>query len=304
MSNSIMISAKKLKDKNPDRIPDLARNLSDKSFWYYTRLKTADQILDGSAFWVSNITDMNDLDELNLHDQEKEKIYALCFCNSDSEKIPMWYLYSGIAGKGVALGLTPGSMLTFLRSLEEVEGVKKDDDTKTTLKIGRDIELRFGWVYYQKQAEHKQVYYKNKWYELSNTSGFTNGNYFIKNYPWEYEKEFRIIFINHTNTIYKRLIVKIPELVYGKIKLRLAPELEIGELKKNKTLKRINKKPELILIQSKLKIKMNLFSRNKESLPEYLKEEFVKTNPDITPEMMCKLIKDVSQCPKSTPKRF
>lgn len=298
--DNIPISAGELKAKNDNVIPDVARKLGNKSFWYYTRLTTADQILDGKSFWVGSITAMNDLDELELHKREKEKIYALCFCNSESEKIPMWYLYSGVAGKGAALGLTPGTMLAFLRSLVEVEGVKEDGN-KDILKIGGGIELRFGWVYYRKQAERKHILFKNKWYEVRDVSAFEKDNYFIKNYPWEYEKEFRLIFINHTGTTYKRLIVTIPDSVHEKIKLRLAPELKFNDLKKNKELKYIRRIPESALVYSNLKIRMNLFSRNKESLTEYLSEEFTKKDPDVTPEELCQLIEDASRCKKATP---
>ncbi len=298
--DNIDISARELKAKNDNIIPAVARELSKKSFWYYTRLTTADQILDGRSFWVGSISAMNDLDELELHKREKDNIFALCFCNSESEKIPMWYLYSGIAGKGAALGLTPGTMLAFLRSLVEVEGVKEDDN-RDTLKIGDEIELRFGWVYYRKQAEHNHILFNNKWYELRDVSAFEKDNYFIKNYPWEYEKEFRLIFINHTGTTYKRLVVTIPESVRDKIKLRLAPELKFSDLRKNKNLKYIRKMPESALVYSKLKIRMNLFSRNKESLTEYLSEEFTKKDPDVTPEELCQLIEDASRCKKATP---
>ena len=298
----VSISAQELKEQNPQFIPKLAGDLSRSDFWYYTRLTTADQILDGNSFWVNRISNMNDLDEMDLHYQEKDKIFALCFCNSNTEKIPMWYLYSGITGKGAALGLTPGCMHNFLRSLEEVEGIK-EDDTKETLKINRDIYLQFGRVYYQDQHDHKRIMYKGKWYELSNPADFENNNYFIKKYPWEYEMEFRLVFINRTNIAYKRLIVNIPESMKSRIKLRLAPELSIKELFKIKGLNYINNNMSPVPIQSELKIQMDLLRRNKNSLPEYLpeylKEEFTESNPAIQPETLCQLIQDTSKCPKS-----
>ncbi len=299
--NEDPVSASDLKNKNPSSIPGRAQGVFNKSFWYYTRLSTADKILNGKSFWARNIGIMNDLDELELHKREKDKIHALCFCNSESEKIPMWYLYSGIAGKGAALGLTPGSMLAFLRSLEEVTGEKEDGTKDEHLKIGKDIELRFGWVFYRKQQEPNHILYRNKWYKISDVSDFTKDNYFIKNYPWEYEKEFRLVFINRTKAIYDHLIINIPDSLYNKIKLRLAPELKLSELKKNKELVYIKKIPESELVQSKLRIKMNLFSLNRESLTEYLNEEITKRPPDITPEMLCQMVQDAARCPKSKP---
>ena len=49
---------------------------------------------------------MNDLREADLHGAEKEDIFVQCFCNSDTEKIPMWYLYGGIVGRGASIGFT------------------------------------------------------------------------------------------------------------------------------------------------------------------------------------------------------
>lgn len=296
----IPITPKALLDLNPIVIPDLARDLSSKSFWHYTNLLTVDLILDGCSFWVSPISTMNDLDELALHTPKKDKIHSLCFCNSETEKIPLWYLYSGISGKGAALGLTPGSMLAFLRSLKTVEGLN-DDGKRDSLSIGSDIQLRIGWVYYQKQHETNHVFYKNKWYELDDVHSFQKDNYFIKNYPWEYEKEFRIIFINHTKNAYKRLIVPFSKELRDKIKIRLAPELTLSELSTVKNLKYISGAINSKLSESDLKIKMNLFSRNRTSLSAYLSEEFAKPNPEIDPNTICKLIQDASCCVKSKP---
>ena len=299
----IYISAQELKQLNPQFIPKLAGALSSSDFWYYTRLTTADQILDSSTFWVNPISSMNDLDEMDFHYLEKDKIFALCFCNSDSEKIPMWYLYSGIAGKGAALGFTPGCMLTFLRSLEEVEG-EKEDNTRITLKINRDLHLQFGWVYYKDQHNESRIMHKNRWYKIDNIAEFKKDNYNLKNYPWEYEREFRLVFINQTDMDYKKLIVKIPESMKSRIKLRLAPELSKKELIKSKELKYISSDMGPIPIQSELKIKMDLLRRNKnclpEYLPEYLLEEFTEPKPAIQPETLCEIIKKSSKCPKST----
>ena len=300
-----IITTNELLNLNPRYIPKMAKNLSKSSFWYYTRLNTADKILDSNSFWVSNIGDMNDLDELELHQQDKGNIYALCFCNSNTEKIPMWYLYSGIAGKGAALGFTPKRMLTFLRSVEKIQGVIGDDETEDLI-IGRDVQLRFGWIYYRQQSDPNRVFYKNKWYMLSDSADFVEDNYFLKNYPWEYEREFRLLFINMTNTKYKHLIIPIEKQLCEELQLRLAPEMKSSELKSHKELKCIGKNSRSVPEHSKLKIKMDLFRRNKESLPEYLleylSEELSKDNPGIKPEALCQLIQKAAKCIKQQEK--
>lgn len=293
------ISSKELRARNASEIPMQAKGFSDYDFWYYTRLSTADRVLKNHEFWVSSLGDMNDLDELELHEEEKEKVYALCFCNSNSEKIPMWYLYSGIAGKGASLGLTPSRMLRFLRSLEAVEG-ENVSGKRDTLSVGSDIELLFGWVFYRKSREPDQIRYKNKWFTLQDPDVFADGNYFLKAYPWEYEREFRLLFINRTETQYKRLIVPIPETLCDELKVRLGPELKESELERNDNLERIGKNPKCKLLHSELKIKMNLFHRNRKNLPDYLRKALVGNDPDIEPGTLCDILQGIQKCGKST----
>ena len=70
-----LITAQELRDKNPSELPELTQNLSKSSFWYYTRLSTADTVLNQASFRVSNLKDMNDLDEVQLHadNQDNDK---------------------------------------------------------------------------------------------------------------------------------------------------------------------------------------------------------------------------------------
>lgn len=295
--NEIKTSTQDLLDRNKSVIPSQAKELGRYDFWYYTRLSTADKVLDSRSFWVSNLSDMNDLEELELHKRKKEKIFALCFCNSNTEKIPMWYLYSGIAGKGASLGLTPGSMTSFLKSLTSVYGETPDGE-RIPLSINADVDLRFGWVYYRTPKEPNRILYRNSWYTVDNAENFAAGNYFLKAYPWEYEKEFRLVFINQTGTHFKRLIVPIPETLCENLKLRLAPELTESGLRKVRGLKQIGKREKPILMYSELKIKMNLFHRNLSNFPDYLREEFSKQKPDLKPEELCQLIQEVSRCEK------
>ena len=293
--NDIHISARALRELNPAALPERAAEFGKKSFWYYTRLSTADRILDTGRFRVSSLRDMNDLDELRLHEADKERVFALCFCNSDSEKIPMWYLYSGIAGEGAALGLTPLKLLKFFASLETLSGV---DETgrELPLAVGRDVELSFGWVYYRKKESPGQVLYRNKWYRVDDAAAFEEGNFFLKAYPWEYEREFRLMLRNLSDTALQAIYIPIPEEVRASLKLRLAPELDAEKLAKLHNLAYIGKDARCKMQFSKLSIKMNLFHRNRNSLPDYLRAEFAKEEPDFSPETLCELLSNAGHC--------
>lgn len=293
--NDTYISAQELREKNPRILPEQAASFSKSSFWYYTRLSTADKILNSHFFRVSNLSGMNDVDEMQLHEEEQEHVFVLCFCNSNTEKIPMWYLYSGIAGNGAALGLTPSRMISFIQSIRTVRAVH-GNEAPVELEAGTDFELQYGWVYYQKKGSHGEVLYRNKWYAVSDSRLFEKGNFFLKAYPWEYEKEFRIIFINRTDCKYDALFVDIPEEICTAIKVKLAPELNEKKFIQIKGLNRIGIDPQYMPQYSNLSINMNLFHRNRKSFPDYLRTEFSKESPDIEPAELCKMICDAEKC--------
>ena len=296
-TNPIPISAKELKNKNPKNLPQKADKFSKVGFWSYTSLQSLDKILESGFFFASNLAIMNDNNEKELHLNNSESVHALCFCNSNTEKIPMWYLYGDITGKGCALGVTPAKMRDWIRMIKEVYVVVEEDgekkpDPKQALSVGKDVSLECGWVFYRKGQS--EVFYRNKWYRLTKDDykEFENDNFFIKDYPWEYEREFRILIKNKTGKNHDRLAIKIPEKIYPSLKLRLAPELtresfqaEIKDLEVFQKLFSSNAK------ESDLGISMNLLSRNEERIHEYAKEHA----SDI-----CKVIREASSCTRQS----
>ena len=293
-SNTTATTAKKLRENNPQKVSESLKLSSNYTFWNYTSIGNLNKILKSGYFFVSNLATMNDKNEKELHLNNSESVHALCFCNSNTEKIPMWYLYGGITGKGCALGVTPAKMRDWLRTIKEVYVVVEEDgerkaDTKQALSVGKDVSLECGWVFYRKGKS--EIFYKNKWHRIAEEDydEFENDNFFIKDYPWEYEREFRILIKNKTGENHNQLAIKIPEKIYPSLKLRLAPELtkenfqsEVKDLEGfQKFFITSNAK------ESDLKISMDLLNRNKERIHEYAKEH----SPDI-----CEVIRKASKC--------
>jgi len=212
-----------------------AGDFASADFWHYTKLENARKILVGETpgFIVRSLEKMNDRDESNLYGEKSKSLYALCFCNSDKENIPMWYMYGGIDGKGVALGITPKRMMDFISSIDTVYGVcGKKVRKKAEFKRGVDFEIQAGWVVYRNQREPSNYRIKGKWFDKVDNS-FTVDNYFIKLYPWEYEKEFRIL-LNFNHPIgYNRIYIPLGDL---KVKVMLAPEFSKSENDKTREL--------------------------------------------------------------------
>jgi hypothetical protein len=178
----------------------------------------------------------------------------------------MWYLYAGLSGWGASIGITPSEMLKFIKSIDEIQVIGKD----RILKKDKDYEIRVGWIYYRKSMS--EIKYRNKWFKIlpEDIDEFENGNYFIKEYPWEYENEFRIVFINHTEITEDRFIVKFPKEILKNLKLRFAPEVQKDELWEIISQKEGFKEyfQEKILY-SNLQIDMELYNKNIEDMQQY-----------------------------------
>ena len=124
--------------------------------------------------------------------------------------------------------------------------------------------LHHFWIYYQ--SDKYSYHFKNKWYAVTDDAeAFLDSNYFIKQYPWHYEREFRIVFINKTDNTYDRIAIKLDGSFIKKLKIILAPEIKKSEIKSSVF-------DGLALTESKLKIKMGLLSRNQEEINTYILE--------------------------------
>ncbi len=267
----IKVTADELKSKNDgfyERICDEANKMSANefattTFWHYTKLDTVDKILEGGELHLSCMSETNDTRERDLH-EDRDMLNIICFCNSDSEKIPMWYLYSGVDGKGAAIGFTPATLMELIRSIKTAE-----TDSGEKWKTGKEFDLMCGWVYYRKREAPSQVKYKGKWYSVSDSDEFKKDNYFVKDYPWEYEKEFRIIAINKTEKSASKVKIKIPDSVTKKLKIRLAPETnnKTAIFEKEGFKKYLNSR----ILDSGLRISMGLLQRNCREYEEYMK---------------------------------
>lgn len=286
------IDSKSLLNMNSFNLSSKTDDFSSLCFWYYTSVYTLNLILNDGYIWVNSFANMNDLHEAQLHSNVKSDVFALCFCNTSSEKIPMWYLYAGICGKGMRMGLTPAKMLTFIRNTRAVYPVvNKKPQTDEPLLIGTDFFIDYGWIYYK--DVNNDIKFRSSWYSVENDyEAFVRDNFFIKDYPWEYEKEFRIVFKNNTGKHFDKIAVKIPNDILNTLKLSCAPEVDL--LEDITSLKGFQKHLGRQIMRSTLSIKMDLMKRNKQDIVENLGSIVDEENADC----VCKSICSTSFCPK------
>jgi hypothetical protein len=246
---------------------------ANSGFYYFTTLRTAERILSGDKenyILVSPISRMNDLHERELHATTGTNVFGLCFCNSDMDNIPMWYLYSGISGQGARIGITAKRMHSLLESIKSIYAVE-NNQIGQKLELGIDFELEYGWIYYRNAD--KLVKYRNQYYTLADSlTEFEQDNYLVKDMEWNYEKEFRIVF-HIKNTPPERIAVPIQKQMLmknGGLTVRLAPELRPAceETLAREMYAQKFGLPEEKIKFSKLKIKMDLIARNQFTIVE------------------------------------
>lgn len=245
-----------------------------KNFYHYTSYESLRKILTGDDqgnhfFFVRSISEMNDRNEAKLHLDDGDKIHSFCTCCTKHEKIPLWYLYSGICGRGVRLGITPGKMLKFLRDIELVYPVAGGKvDYSSPLRIHNDFDLLCGWVYYLMDGNNR-IFYRNRYYSTEcMDESLLKTNYFIKNYPWEYEREFRVIIKNKTAVSYERIAIPISQAFIEELEIMSAPEHSFTDSEKEDYIS-LGIKPKRIK-KSSLNIKMDLLKGNKADILEQI----------------------------------
>ena len=218
-------------------------------FYHYTKLETIEKILEGNNFLLFHPGDSNDPAEKTI--QEKEYKFYLCFSTGINENLPLWYLYSGMDGKGGQLSFTKSLIYDLLHkgkySLVERKGADSktiladreeillsEDDFECTLqdvlyfgKTDQKIDLK-----YNTMTNHNQI-------SCTEFEKFQNNNQeFVKSLIWYYEKETRLLVkLTEKGTRHlkdgKFYAIKLSfghlENVRKKMKLVLAPEVETME---------------------------------------------------------------------------
>ena len=111
-------NTEKLKLKNINLPTDELKNEIKADFWHYTSMESTLNIARNLELWLGSMNGCNDEIEAERHRDDSSFIHIASFCNSNTEQIPLWYLYSGLKGDGAALRLTPGTMIKFLGSIE------------------------------------------------------------------------------------------------------------------------------------------------------------------------------------------
>ena len=244
--------------------------ISNTKFCHYTTISNARNIVsnDGSIY-LSKFSMMNDKDEESAHNDEDDCLFSFSMCHSNAKDIPLFYLYSGIDGKGCRIEFTKNKLNSIFNGVvvpvnKKMVMLKKSFDPN-------DYEIMVGWIHYL--SNDGTDYYKRNEYkrypsldDAKKELERINEHYFIKRKYWEYEKEFRIIIKFKQPVAYDRVAIRFPiSRNESGISMKCGPELSDEELQdvreefKDYGIKKIDR-------FNDIEIKMDLVSRNKELL--------------------------------------
>ena len=212
------------------------------NYYHYTLLENINSILKAKQIRLTQLSKTaNDLVEKGVYNELGSNIFSVCFSTGTSECLPLWYLYSGIDGRGARLGLKKKTLCKILenpsfllletectrpyRLIGEPIELKKDDYKllcRDILYIGRDSQKKSAFrIKYNGQVVNNLP--KEEADKLQ-----TDYRRFIKGLIWFYEKETRIqVEITNQKLLdpAKNYVIALKlDDIYEDISIRLAPE--------------------------------------------------------------------------------
>lgn len=241
------------------------------NYYHYTSLDTIDSILNGQSFWLTSVCGFNDTLDTAQFGSEKDVYFSLCFSTGVSENLSLWYLYSGLDGKGGRLRMTSGGVRDLIHNenyqfvcAERMSNRKENILDRFPLEFGKTIDIRFkDMIYVQEPKEEKNETVRLKYNTMTNYKisieefeAYRQKNRgFCKGLIWYYEKETRLLARIKGETAQRlqnwkkerekregityRIELQFPEDFIRRMQIGLAPNIrndrnEIKELLKNK----------------------------------------------------------------------
>lgn len=192
-------------------------NKKGKKYYHYTSLGAVDAILRDKQFVISNVQRFNDkIDAKQFGDEnEQKRFFSLCFSRGTEENLSLWYMYSGVDGKGGRLCFTYDKIqklisdkldngeLRFSLYEYDYKNHKIIGEKIRDLHNGLDCEIKLHDVLYYKFEEkggEKKARLKfntmtnNGAIDVAQFEKYKNDNCgFNKSLIWFYEKEERLL---------------------------------------------------------------------------------------------------------------
>ncbi len=218
------------------------REYSHDKYCHYTSLKALDDILDAKCLWVSQVNVFNDKKDAGQFGDDRKNYFSICFSTGVNENLSLWYMYSGMHGKGARLEFTKAKIKKLFEQSDFYlyrfnEKTHKLVGCGKKLVVGKTLEKEFRDVVYYRITDKKcdmkyntmtnHTFAAQEWekYDLMHKG-------FSKDLIWYYEKETRLLFHiigdaqKYIDPNYDYKIVIENDKLWSYLKVMLAPEID------------------------------------------------------------------------------
>ena len=86
------------------------KSYSHTYYYHYSDLEGIQGIQNSKKIYVSSMLFSNDVSEHSKFGEETYRYFQLCFSTGTTENLPLWFLYSGINGRGARIALRKKSI--------------------------------------------------------------------------------------------------------------------------------------------------------------------------------------------------
>lgn len=187
----------------------LKREYEHTEYNHYTDLEAINNILESREFFLSDVRGFNDKKDT---EQFKDRLYfSLCFSTGINENLSLWYLYSGIDGKGGCISFKRNRIRQLIENakyeLWKFKGLpnKSNAEKLCDIKIGKNANIVFAdMLYYSEEIPNKKRKEENMALKYNTMTNYqiskdefqkfkerNRGK--LKNLIWYYEKETRLL---------------------------------------------------------------------------------------------------------------
>lgn len=236
----------KLKNNDDLREYMYNREFEHTNYYHYTSLENINSILKNKHFWLSCVAGFNDeIDKKQFGDENAQKeFYSLCFSTGVNENLPLWYLYSGIQGKGGRISFTKATIRDLINNvavykLYEFQDNELSENPVMILEDGVTMKFNFKDVLYYHKGNSEL---KLKYNTMTNYSIAVDEfekieeiwKYCMKGLIWYYEKETRLVIqligkakklINDNSKKQYKVVLDFNDDIKKRLKIDLAPEI-------------------------------------------------------------------------------
>lgn len=217
-------------------------------YYHYSDIKGISGILKSKKLWISSMCFSNDMMENNRFDDDTYLYFQFCFSTGTTENLPLWFLYSGINGKGARLILTKKE----IKKLCDFDNMQMElfnviNGKREKLINGKNCRVEFKDIlYHKKENQSYRLKYntqvKNDFSPFEMSEVEKKNKAFLKDIIWFYEKETRILIKVDKSIIDKtlfkdakespyRIELSIPDDCYKNIQFSLSPVYDGSNIK-------------------------------------------------------------------------